>query len=186
MSTLPAATDSLTDEERSHQVPLGQVRQDVVQLAELERWLRSYRPEELFDAVGARVPELRASPPAGVRRMSANPHANVGELPRDLVLPDFRRYGMHVTRPGGPSAQATRVLGAWLRDVMAANPDRFRLFGPDEVSSNRLDVIDRVPGLGQSAARLRQEMMDARQDARDYTRRYGQDDPRIQTWSWPG
>ncbi|HLU46099.1 MAG TPA: phosphoketolase family protein [Natronosporangium sp.] len=129
---------------RSHQVPLERVRQDATQLAELERWLRSYRPEELFDAIGAPVPELRALPPTGRRRMSANPHANGGELRRELVLPDFREYGVDVHRPGDPPAQATRVLGAWLRDVMALNPDRFRLFGPDEVASNRLDAVFEV------------------------------------------
>ena len=133
---------------RSHQVPLGGARDDPEQRAALEEWLRSYRPEELFDADGAPVPELRAFPPTGDRRMSANPHANGGILLRDLVLPDYRRYAVPVTRHGDPPASATRVLGPWLRDVIRANPDRFRLFGPDEVTSNRLDatfqVTDRV------------------------------------------
>ncbi|WP_112134268.1 phosphoketolase family protein [Glycomyces dulcitolivorans] len=123
---------------RAHQVPLGAVREDPAQLAMLEEWLRSYRPEDLFDATGAPAPELRAAAPRGDRRMSANPHANGGMLLRDLVLPDFRDYAVAVARPGGTDAEATRVLGEWVRDVIAANPDRFRLFGPDEVASNRL------------------------------------------------
>src|SRR5690606_37470429 len=133
---------------RSHQVPLSDVRNDPVHLAALEQWLRSYRPEELFDPTGAPVAELRALPPRGERRMSANPHANGGSLLRDLVLPDFREYAVPVTAPGKPIAEATRVVGAWVRDVIKMNPDRFRLFGPDEVSSNRLgaafDVTDRA------------------------------------------
>jgi xylulose-5-phosphate/fructose-6-phosphate phosphoketolase len=123
---------------RAHQVPLGAVREDPAQLAMLEEWLRSYRPEDLFDATGAPAPELRAAAPRGDRRMSANPHANGGMLLRDLVLPDFRDYAVPVAKPGGTDAEATRVLGEWVRDVIAANPDRFRLFGPDEVASNRL------------------------------------------------
>ncbi|QSB13200.1 phosphoketolase family protein [Natronosporangium hydrolyticum] len=148
--TGPREVDGLQVEDtwRSHQVPLGKVRTDPEQLAELERWLRSYRPEELFDATGAPVAELRDLPPTGERRMSANPHANGGVLRRDLVLPDFRDYGVGVTRHGGGLAEATRVLGEWVRDVIRANPDRFRLFGPDEVASNRLgaafEVTDRA------------------------------------------
>jgi xylulose-5-phosphate/fructose-6-phosphate phosphoketolase len=133
---------------RSHQVPLGRLRDDPAQLAELERWLRGYLPEELFDATGAPAARLRDLPPRGQRRMSANPHANGGILLRDLVLPDYREYGVPVTRPGETSVSATGVLGPWLRDVIRANPDRFRLFGPDEVASNRLgavfEVTDRV------------------------------------------
>ncbi|MEU5872155.1 phosphoketolase family protein [Glycomyces sp. NPDC047369] len=133
---------------RSHQVPLGAVRNDPAQLAMLEAWLRSYRPEDLFDATGAPSAELRAAAPRGERRMSANPHANGGILLRDLVLPDFRDYAVDVPRPGTADAEATRVLGEWVRDVIAANPDRFRLFGPDEVASNRLgaafEVTDRA------------------------------------------
>src|SRR5690606_6178784 len=119
---------------RPHEVPLAGARDDPEQLAALEQWLRSYRPEELFDADGAPVPELRAFPPRGDRRMSANPHANGGILLRDLVLPDYRRYAVPVTRHGDPPASATRVLGPWLRDVIRANPDRFRLFGPDDAT----------------------------------------------------
>jgi xylulose-5-phosphate/fructose-6-phosphate phosphoketolase len=133
---------------RSHQVPLGAVREDPAQLAMLETWLRSYRPEELFDATGAPAAELRVQAPRGEKRMSASPHANGGVLLRDLVLPDFREYGVAVGRPGGTDAEATRVLGDWVRDVISANPDRFRLFGPDEVASNRLgaafEVTDRA------------------------------------------
>jgi xylulose-5-phosphate/fructose-6-phosphate phosphoketolase len=129
---------------RSHQVPLAGVRDDPAQRAALEQWLRSYRPEELFDATGAPVAELRGLPPTGTRRMGANPHANGGLLKRDLVLPDFREYGVEVTRPGEPVAEATAVLGTWLRDVVRNNPDRFRLFGPDEVASNRLGAVFEV------------------------------------------
>jgi xylulose-5-phosphate/fructose-6-phosphate phosphoketolase len=129
---------------RSHQVPLAGVRENPAHLAALERWLRSYRPEELFDATGAPVAELRELPPRGGRRMSANPHANGGLLLRDLVLPEYRDYAVPVPRPGGSTAEATRVLGGWLRDVMRANPDRFRLLGPDEVASNRLSAVFEV------------------------------------------
>jgi xylulose-5-phosphate/fructose-6-phosphate phosphoketolase len=133
---------------RAHQVPLSGVRENPAHLAALESWLRGYHPEELFDATGAPVDELTALPPRGQRRMSANPNANGGAVLRDLVLPDFRDYAVAVPRPGEPAAEATRVLGAWIRDVITANPDRFRLFGPDEVASNRLsaafEVTDRA------------------------------------------
>ncbi|HET6214447.1 MAG TPA: phosphoketolase family protein [Micromonosporaceae bacterium] len=129
---------------RAHQVPLGQVRDNPAHLAALERWLRSYRPDELFDSTGAPIAELTALPPRGVRRMSANPRANGGGVLRDLVLPDFREYAVPVARPGEPVAEAARVLGTWLRDVIRANPDRFRLFGPDEVASNRLGAVFEV------------------------------------------
>lgn len=144
--TGPAEIDGLpvSGTWRSHQVPLGAVRDDPRQLEMLAAWLRSYRPEELFDPTGAPAPELRALPPQGERRMSANPHANGGELLRDLVLPDFRDYAVAVPAPGVTDAEATRVLGGWLRDVMRANPDRFRLFGPDEVASNRLSGVFEV------------------------------------------
>jgi xylulose-5-phosphate/fructose-6-phosphate phosphoketolase len=133
---------------RAHQVPLAGIRDNPEHLAELDRWLRSYRPEELFDATGGPVTELTDLPPTGNRRMSANPHANGGMLLRDLVLPDFREYAVPVSEPGGTIAGATGTLGTWVRDVIAANPDRFRLFGPDEVASNRLqaafEVTDRT------------------------------------------
>mgnify|MGYP002623592928 CR=1 FL=1 len=125
---------------RSHQVPLSGVRDNPAHLAALEAWLRSYRPEELFDATGAPVPELTSLAPVGERRMSANPHANGGMLLRDLVLPDFRDYAVEVPEPGGTAVGPTGALGPFVRDVIAANPDRFRLFGPDEVASNRLQA----------------------------------------------
>jgi len=126
---------------RSHQVPLGGVRDNAEHLAALEEWLRSYRPDELFDPTGAPIDQVTQQPPRGDRRMSANPHANGGEVLRDLVLPDFRNYAVPVGRPGDPASEATRVLGDWLRDVIRVNPDRFRLFGPDEVASNRLGAV---------------------------------------------
>ncbi|MEU7922188.1 phosphoketolase family protein [Micromonospora zamorensis] len=133
---------------RAHQVPLSGVRDNPAHLAELEQWLRSYRPEELFDATGAPVDELLALPPRGDRRMSANPVTNGGLVLRDLDLPDFREYGVEVPEPGQPMAGATGVLGPWIRDVISANPQTFRLFGPDEVASNRLgaafEVTDRA------------------------------------------
>jgi xylulose-5-phosphate/fructose-6-phosphate phosphoketolase len=127
---------------RSHQVPLAGVRDNADHLGQLEEWLRSYRPEELFDDGGRVLPEIAAQAPVGHRRMSANPHANGGELLRDLVLPDFRAYAVDVPAPAATFSEATRVLGGFLRDVMARNPDNFRLFGPDETASNRLgDVL---------------------------------------------
>ncbi|MBE1488573.1 phosphoketolase family protein [Plantactinospora soyae] len=133
---------------RAHQVPLQGVRDDPEHLAQLERWLRSYRPEELFDATGAPVADLAGLVPRGHRRMSANPHTNGGTVLHDLVLPDFRDHAVPVDRPGLPMVGATGALGGWIRDVITANPDRFRLFGPDEVESNGLadvfDVTDRA------------------------------------------
>jgi xylulose-5-phosphate/fructose-6-phosphate phosphoketolase len=126
---------------RSHQVPLADVRHDPAHLRELEAWLRSYRPDELFDDAGALRPELAALAPRGERRMSANPHANGGLLLKDLRLPDFREYAVDVQTPGTESSEATRVLSTFLRDVIRANPTSFRLFGPDETSSNRLDAV---------------------------------------------
>jgi xylulose-5-phosphate/fructose-6-phosphate phosphoketolase len=123
---------------RSHQVPVADVRDNAAHRQILEAWLRSYRPEELFDDEGQLLPELAELPPRGERRMSANPHANGGTLLRDLVLPEFRAYAVEVSKPGTESAEATRVLGTFLRDVIARNPDTFRLFGPDETESNRL------------------------------------------------
>jgi xylulose-5-phosphate/fructose-6-phosphate phosphoketolase len=123
---------------RSHQVPLADVRGNAEHLRQLEEWLHSYRPEELFDDQGRPLPELLELPPRGERRMSANPHANGGSLLRDLVLPDFRDYAVEVKQPGASFSEATRVLGGFLRDVIARNRDNFRLFGPDETESNRL------------------------------------------------
>jgi xylulose-5-phosphate/fructose-6-phosphate phosphoketolase len=126
---------------RSHQVPVGAARENPAHLRILEDWLRSYRPEELFDETGRLVGELAALAPRGQRRMSANPHANGGSLLRDLVLPDFRDYAVEVTRPGTTFSEATRVLGTFLRDVIERNPSNFRLFGPDETDSNRLGAV---------------------------------------------
>jgi xylulose-5-phosphate/fructose-6-phosphate phosphoketolase len=129
---------------RAHQVPIAQVRTNPEHLTELEAWLRSYRPEELFDEQGALVPELAELPPKSYRRMSANPHANGGLLLRELDLPDFRNYAVSVARPGTTFAEATSVLGGFLRDVIERNQDRFRLFGPDETASNRLSAVFEV------------------------------------------
>ena len=126
---------------RSHQVPLPNVREDPEHLRALETWLRSYRPDELFDESGCVRDEVRAVAPKGDRRMSANPHANGGLLLRDLVLPDFRAYSVRVDRPAKELSEPTRVLGGYLRDVIRANPSNFRLFGPDETASNRLDAV---------------------------------------------
>ncbi len=110
-------------------------------LAQLEQWLRSYRSEELFDERGALRDELAELAPSGDRRMGANPHANGGLLLRDLELPDFRRYAVKVTAPATATSEATRVLGAFLRDVFRANPENFRIMGPDETASNRLGAV---------------------------------------------
>ena len=126
---------------RSHQVPLAAVRDNAEHRAQLEEWLRSYRPEELFDDDGRLMPDLAALPPRGDARMSANPHANGGELLRDLVLPDFRDYGVEVPSSGTTSSEAMRVLGVFLRDVVLRNTDNFRIFGPDETASNRLGDV---------------------------------------------
>ena len=133
---------------RSHQVPMSEVRKNADNRAVLEGWMRSYKPEELFDEHGALLPELAALAPTGTRRMSANPVANGGELLRDLVLPDFRDYAVDVPHPGATTSEAARVLGTWMKDVMDRNRETFRMFGPDETASNRLgavlDVTDRT------------------------------------------
>jgi xylulose-5-phosphate/fructose-6-phosphate phosphoketolase len=133
---------------RAHQVPLTETRTNEQHRKLLDEWMRSYRPEELFDEHGALRPALRALAPEGDRRMSANRHANGGLLLRELDLPDFRDYAVDVPLPAVETSEATRVLGRFLRDVIARNPDRFRLMGPDETASNRLsavfDVTDRV------------------------------------------
>jgi xylulose-5-phosphate/fructose-6-phosphate phosphoketolase len=126
---------------RAHQVPLSETRDNPTHREQLEDWMRSYRPEELFDDDGRLRAELRALAPTGKRRMSANPHANGGVLLHDLDLPDFRDYAVPVPEPGTTTHEATRVLGTFLRDVIARNPDRFRLLGPDETASNRLDAV---------------------------------------------
>jgi xylulose-5-phosphate/fructose-6-phosphate phosphoketolase len=141
--TGPAEIDGLPMEGtwRSHQVPMTDVRTNPDHLRVLEEWLRSYRPNELFDDEGRLRSELAATSPEGERRMSANPHANGGLLLRDLVLPDFRRYAVEVKTPGIEVRESTRVLGTFLRDVIVANRDNFLLFGPDETASNRLGDV---------------------------------------------
>jgi len=126
---------------RSHQVPFANAREDEEHRAVLEQWLRSYRPEELFDESGAPVAEIRELHPRGERRMSANPHANGGLLLRALRMPDFRDYAVPVEAPGTGAVESTRVLGAFLRDVMRQNMDNFRVFAPDENNSNRLNAL---------------------------------------------
>jgi xylulose-5-phosphate/fructose-6-phosphate phosphoketolase len=144
--TGPAKVDGLPVEGtwRSHQVPVTDVRSNPDHLRLLEDWMRSYGPEELFDDSGRLVPELAALAPEGDKRMSALPHANGGLLLRDLELPDFRDYALDVKQPGVDTAESTRVLGTFLRDVISRNPDNFRLFGPDETASNRLGAVFEV------------------------------------------
>ena len=129
---------------RAHQVPLAGVHENPAHLKQLEDWLRSYKPEELFDESGRLLPELRELAPKGFRRMSANPHANGGLLRRPLRMPNFRDYAVAVAKPGTVEAETTRPLGCLLRDVLRENPDNFRLFGPDETKSNRLDAVYEV------------------------------------------
>jgi xylulose-5-phosphate/fructose-6-phosphate phosphoketolase len=131
---------------RAHQVPLSGLRDSPAHLNALETWLRSYRPEELFDDEGRPIEALDELTPAGPRRMGANPHANGGLLLKDLRLPDFRTYAADVPQPGAVTAESTRVLGRFLRDVMRRNLSarNFRIFGPDETASNRLDALYEV------------------------------------------
>ena len=129
---------------RSHQVPLTDTRHDDGHRALLEEWMRGYRPEELFDADGRLVERLRALSPRGDRRMSANPHTNGGMLLRDLTLPDFRDYAVDPGVRGSTESEPTRVLGELVRDVVRANPDTFRVVGPDETASNRLSAVFEV------------------------------------------
>jgi len=129
---------------RSHQVPVANPRRNPEHLRILEEWMRSYRPEELFDESGRFLPELAALAPEGKLRMGMNPHANGGLLLESLDLPDFRDYAVSVARPGETEAESTRVLGQFLRDVMSRNASNFRLMGPDETSSNRLDAVFEV------------------------------------------
>jgi xylulose-5-phosphate/fructose-6-phosphate phosphoketolase len=128
---------------RAHQVPLSKLRERPGHLELLEAWMKSYRPEELFDETGSPVPGITGLAPSGERRMGANPHANGGLLLRDLRLPDFRAYAVDVPMPGTITAEATRILGTYLRDVMRKNlrSQNFRVFGPDETASNRLDAL---------------------------------------------
>jgi xylulose-5-phosphate/fructose-6-phosphate phosphoketolase len=144
--TGPKEVDGLPAEGsfRSHQVPLAHLAQKPDHVHELERWMHSYGPDDLFDEAGELHREIASLAPSGEQRMSANPHANGGLLLRDLILPDFREYGVDVSEPGGSLAEATRVLGGWLRDVVRQNPSTFRLMGPDETNSNRLGSVFEV------------------------------------------
>ena len=126
---------------RAHQVPLPKVKKDPEQLRTLEEWMRSLKPAEFFDGSGKLVTQLRDLPPQGTRRMSANPHANGGRLKKALRLPDFREYGCKVDKPGKIQTENMPPLGALLRDVMKLNMSNFRVFGPDETTSNKLDAI---------------------------------------------
>ncbi|MDT0351822.1 phosphoketolase family protein [Pseudonocardia charpentierae] len=140
---------------RAHQVPLSETRDNDAHRAQLEQWLRSYRPDELFDGEGRLVPALRALSPRGAKRMSATPHANGGELLRDLRLPDFTDYAVDVPEPGSGPVGTTAVLGTWLRDVIRMNPDNFRMMAPDETASNRLQAVFEATDrqfVGESAA----------------------------------
>ena len=150
--TGPKVVDGLPIEGtfRAHQVPLSELAAEPEHLKMLERWMKSYRPEELFDKHGKLIPELAELSPKGERRMGANPHANGGLLLRDLKMPDFRDYAVAVPKPGIAIAEPTRIMGAFLRDVMKLNWEyrNFRVFGPDETASNRLthlfDITDRI------------------------------------------
>jgi xylulose-5-phosphate/fructose-6-phosphate phosphoketolase len=141
---------------RSHQVPFAEMAQKPHHVQLLEKWMKSYRPEELFDAKGTLNPELAALAPRGERRMGANPHANGGLLLRDLRLPDFADYALPVKKPGATLAESTRVMGTFVRDVMKLNaPSRnFRLVGPDETASNRLGAVLEVTGRAWQAEAL--------------------------------
>jgi xylulose-5-phosphate/fructose-6-phosphate phosphoketolase len=167
--TGPSEVDGIAVEDnwRSHQVPLAELAEKRPHLRLLEEWMRSYRPEELFTSDGKLQPELRALAPRGKRRMGDNPHANGGILLRGLRLPDFREYAVEVKRPGGAIAEATRVQGAFIRDVMKLNLEtrNFRVFSPDELTSNRwndlLDVTARM-----SAAEIRPDDSHVANDGR--------------------
>ncbi len=129
---------------RAHQVPMGGMHSNPEHLRRLEEWMRSYKPEELFDANGTLIPELKELAPVGPRRMSANPHANGGLLRRDLKMPDFRSYALEIPKYGTVEFENTKVLGYFLRDIMRDNPRNFRLMGPDETASNRLHAVYEV------------------------------------------
>ncbi len=126
---------------RAHQVPISDVIKNEEHFRLLEQWLRSYKPEELFDESGRLIPELKALAPVGNRRISANPHANGGLLRKELRLPDFRKYAAEVTQPGFTQVENTRPIGVFLRDVIRQNPTNFRVFGPDETTSNKLTAV---------------------------------------------
>jgi xylulose-5-phosphate/fructose-6-phosphate phosphoketolase len=154
--TGPAVVDGVRVEGtfRAHQVPLAGLAERPDHLRALEDWMRSYRPDELFDRTGALRDELAELAPEGDRRMGANPHANGGLLTRPLELPDFRSYAVDAEHPGASTAEATRVLGAFLRDIIARNPDNFRIMGPDETASNRLSAVFEVTDRAWTAERV--------------------------------
>src|SRR5262245_5042824 len=139
--TCPKEIDGKRTEDywRSHQVPMGEMHEKPEHVKILERWMKSYKPQELFEKDGSLKPELAELPPKGIRRMSANPHTNGGQVLSDLRLPDFRDYAIGVTTPGAITAESTRGMGKFLRDVMKLNMEsrNFRLFSPDENNSNR-------------------------------------------------
>jgi xylulose-5-phosphate/fructose-6-phosphate phosphoketolase len=144
---------------RSHQVPLSGLADNPQHVAQLEQWLKSYRPEELFDEHGAPVPLISGLAPDGCRRMGANPHANGGVLLKNLRMPDYRDYAVEVPAPGSVQAEATRVLGNLLRDVMRRNAQNrnFRVFGPDETASNRLSALFEVTNRAWMAERTNED-----------------------------
>jgi len=141
---------------RSHQVPLAELETKPEHVKLLEAWMKSYKPEELFDAAGRLVPDLADLAPRGNRRMGANPHANGGLLMKELIMPDFRDYAVNVPGPGKAVGEATRVLGAFLRDIMKLNKEarNFRVMGPDETASNRLEALYEVTGKRWMAEKL--------------------------------
>jgi xylulose-5-phosphate/fructose-6-phosphate phosphoketolase len=146
--TGPKVVDGLPVEGtfRAHQVPMGEMAERPEHVKILEEWMKSYKPEELFDEAGKLAPELADLAPQGTRRMGANPHANGGILLRELRLPDFREYALHVPAPGAVEAEATRVQGAFIRDVLKLNTEsrNFRVFSPDEMASNRWNAVFEV------------------------------------------
>ncbi|MDY6982535.1 MAG: phosphoketolase family protein, partial [Pseudomonadota bacterium] len=141
--TGPREVDGLKTEDywRSHQVPLSELATKSGHVQLLEQWMKSYGPEELFDATGTPLPPIAALAPQGARRMGANPHTNGGLLLKDLHLPDFRTYAIDVPKPCGATGEATREMGKLLRDVVKMNMHNFRVFGPDETASNRLGAV---------------------------------------------
>ncbi len=144
--TGPKSVDGKKTEDfwRSHQVPLSGMHDNPAHVAVLQEWMQSYQPEELFDANGAPLAELRALAPTGERRMGANPHTNGGLLLRNLRMPDFRDYALDVAKPGQEFAESIRIMGQFVRDVMKLNTTNFRVFGPDETASNRLGAVFEV------------------------------------------
>jgi len=153
--TGPKTVDGLQVEDywRAHQVPIPNVTTPD-HLRMLEAWMQSYRPQELFDAVGRPLPAIIEQAPTGDRRMGMNPHANGGELLKPLRLPDYRDYAIAVARPGATPGEATRQMGEYLRDVMKNNMTNFRVMGPDETASNRFGALFEVTDRAWMAKRL--------------------------------